>query len=81
MNQSLLYLPTEQALIIPANIHKDMSDEEFEAEMDEMMTRSELSKSVLQDGVGLEDLLDCIATQNIHTDSYLDSLEQCLSIF
>jgi hypothetical protein len=78
---SLLYLPIEQTIIIPAQISKDMSDEEFKAEMDCMFLRSQLAAAVLNEGRGLEDLIDCVNTQGINPDSYLESLEECLSIF
>jgi alpha-acetolactate decarboxylase len=77
---SYLYLPIEQAIIIPAQIRKDMSNEEFDDEMESMFVRSKLASAVLITGVGLEDLVDCIVTQGIDSDSYLDSIEEWLRI-
>jgi hypothetical protein len=77
----MILLPTEQAIYIPVNVNKDMSDEEFELEMDYMFERSRLAKLVLENGVGFEDYCDLLQSQNINVDSYLDAVEECLSIF
>jgi alpha-acetolactate decarboxylase len=78
---SLLFLPIQDTIIIPAQISKEMSDEEFNAEMESMFMRSQLASAVLNQGIGLEDLIDCVQTQGIDTDSYINSLEEIISIF
>jgi len=77
----MILLPTEQAIYIPATVHKDMSDEEFKLEMALMFERSRLAQEVLNNGVRFQDYCDLLHSQNINLNSYLDAVEECLSIF
>jgi hypothetical protein len=75
-----LYLPSDQVLIIPAEVSGDMSDEEFDLEMAAMYERSQLAGRILNHGEGLSDLCDLINDQKYDVDSYLTALEECLLI-
>jgi hypothetical protein len=77
----MILLPHEQAIIIPASFDPDMSDQEFNLELDLMIERSQLASEIINSGVGLKDYLELIQSQNIDVDSYIGALEQCLIIF